>query len=58
MTFCASINFIDYIPLAISWNHVNEDTTKILVFLGKMKDYFIKPKKLNAEITTYFYIYI
>ena len=27
ITFCASINFIDYIPLAISWNHVNEDTT-------------------------------
>ena len=26
-TFCASINFIDYIALAISWNHVNEDTT-------------------------------
>ena len=27
ITSCASINFIDYIPLAISWNHVNEDTT-------------------------------
>ena len=53
-----SINFIDYIPLAILWNNVNEDTKKRLLFLGKIKDYFHKLKALRVEITTYFYIYI
>ena len=59
ITSCASINFIDYIPLAISWNHVNEDTAKSLLFLGKMKDYFIKPKKAwcwNYHLFLYLYL--
>ena len=43
-----SINFIDYIPLAIFWNNVNEDTKKKLFFLGKMKDFFHQTKRASC----------
>ena len=43
-----SINFIDYIPLTILWNNVNEDTKKRLLFLGKIKDYFHKNKSASC----------